>query len=79
MYLAYYARGYTVADSNCNGVGCKWSGTSRSAPCANFGGIMSLEEIERMVKDEPGISLKPLPKDMMMELKYGNQWYYYSL
>ncbi|KAI3585645.1 hypothetical protein IWW34DRAFT_798852 [Fusarium oxysporum f. sp. albedinis] len=48
MGLAYYARGYTVADSNCNGVGCKWSGTSRPAPCTNFGGVMSLEEIERM-------------------------------
>ncbi|QKD48531.2 uncharacterized protein FOBCDRAFT_236188 [Fusarium oxysporum Fo47] len=48
MGLAYYARGYTVADSNCNGVGCKWSGTSRPAPCTNFGGVMSLEEIGRM-------------------------------
>ncbi|KNB10683.1 hypothetical protein FOXG_10827 [Fusarium oxysporum f. sp. lycopersici 4287] len=78
MGLAYYARGYTVADSNCNGVGCKWSGTSRPAPCTNFGGVMSLEEIERMVKDEPGISPKLLPKDMMMELKFGNQWIGYD-
>ncbi|KAJ4112425.1 hypothetical protein NW765_015496 [Fusarium oxysporum] len=74
MGLAYYARGYTVADLNYNGVGCKWSGTSRPAPCINFGGIMSLEEIERMVRDEPAISLKLLPKYMMMELKFGNQW-----
>ncbi|KAK2685921.1 hypothetical protein QWA68_015991 [Fusarium oxysporum] len=74
MGLAYYARGYTVADLNYNGVECKWSGTSRPAPCINFGGIMSLEEIERMVRDEPGFSLKLLPKDMMMELKFGNQW-----
>lgn len=76
--LAYYARGYTVSDSNCNGVGCNWSGTSRPAPCTNFGGVMSLEEIERMVKEEPGITPKLLAKDMMMELKYGNQWIGYD-
>ncbi|KAM0542646.1 hypothetical protein ACHAPJ_012678 [Fusarium lateritium] len=78
MGLAYYARGYTAADSNCNGVGCRWSGASRPAPCTNFGGVMSLEEIERMVKDEPGISPKLLPRDMMMELKFGNQWIGYD-
>ncbi|KAH7189973.1 hypothetical protein BKA60DRAFT_602077 [Fusarium oxysporum] len=48
MGLAYYARGYTVADSNCNSVGRKWSGTSRPAPCTNFGGVIFLEEIGRM-------------------------------
>ncbi|KAI6750545.1 hypothetical protein HG530_014826 [Fusarium avenaceum] len=76
--LAYYARGYTVSDSNCKSIGCKWSGTSRPAPCTNFGGVMSLEEIERMVKEEPGITPKLLPKDMMMELQFGNQWIGYD-
>ncbi|KAG5789469.1 hypothetical protein H9Q69_011471 [Fusarium xylarioides] len=51
---------------------------SRPAPCTNFGGVRYLEEIEGMVKDEPGISPKLLPKDKAMELKYGNQWIGYE-
>ncbi|KAF7558106.1 hypothetical protein G7Z17_g84 [Cylindrodendrum hubeiense] len=78
MGLAYYARGYTVADSNCNGVGCDWASTSRPAPCTNFGGVMSLEEIERLIDEEPGMSTKLLAKDMMMELKFGDQWIGYD-
>jgi chitinase len=78
MGLAYYARGYTVSDSNCNAVGCSWSGTSRPAPCTNFGGVMSLQEIENQIIPQLGVQPHLLEKDMMMELKWGNQWIGYD-
>ncbi|KEY73171.1 hypothetical protein S7711_04137 [Stachybotrys chartarum IBT 7711] len=77
MGLAYYARGYTVATSDCNAVGCDWVSTSRPAPCTNFGGVMSLEEIERMI-DEQGMTPRLLTGDMMMQLTFGNQWIGYD-
>ncbi|XPS72969.1 Chitinase [Ascochyta lentis] len=76
--LAYYARGYTVADQNCNGVGCAWSGTSRPGPCTNFGGVMSLQEIENQIIPQLGVKPNLLEQDMMMELKWGNQWIGYD-
>jgi chitinase len=75
--LAYYARGYTVAVSDCNAIGCDWVSTSRPAPCTNFGGVMSLEEIERMVSEQ-NISPRLLASDMMMQLTFGNQWIGYD-
>lgn len=69
--LAYYARGYTVAVSDCNAIGCDWMSTSRPAPCTNFGGVVSLEEIERMVLEQ-NISPRLLASDMMMQFTFGN-------
>ncbi|KAH6994560.1 hypothetical protein EDB82DRAFT_556830 [Fusarium venenatum] len=76
--LSYYGRGYTVSDSNCNGIFCEWSGPSRPTPCTNEGGVMSLEEIERMVEEEPGMEPTFVSGDLMMELKFGNQWIGYD-
>ncbi|KAF2795231.1 glycoside hydrolase family 18 protein [Melanomma pulvis-pyrius CBS 109.77] len=76
--LAYYARGYTVADPNCNEVGCAWTGTSRPGPCTNFGGVMSLQEIENQVIKQLGVTPKLLEQDMMKQLAWGNQWIGYD-
>ena len=75
--LAYYGRGYTLADSSCNHVGCAWIGTSRPAPCTDFGGVMSLREIETLI---PQVGVKPrlLAADMMKELTWSNQWIGYD-
>ncbi|RYP60968.1 hypothetical protein DL771_010297 [Monosporascus sp. 5C6A] len=77
MGLAYYARSYTVADSSCKGVGCEWVGTSRLTPGTNFGGVMSLREIEHIIK-ELCISPRLLENDMIKELTFGNQWIGYN-
>lgn len=76
--LAYYARGYILADQNCNGVGCAWSGTSRTGLCTNFDGVMSLQEIENEIIAQLGVKPTLLEQDMMMELKWGNQWLGYD-
>ncbi|KAI0552393.1 hypothetical protein F4679DRAFT_535452 [Xylaria curta] len=78
MGLAYYGRGYTVADVDCTKVGCKWSGPSRPAPCTNFGGVMSLQELQAVVIPEVGV--KPiLDSDAMMKyLVWSDQWIGYD-
>ncbi|KAI0865017.1 hypothetical protein F4860DRAFT_527723 [Xylaria cubensis] len=78
MGLAYYGRGYTVEDVDCTTVGCKWSGTSRPAPCTNFGGVMSLQELQAIVIPEVGV--KPIldPNAMMKYLVWGDQWIGYD-
>lgn len=75
--LAYYGRGYTLADPSCNRAGCSWSGPSRPGPCTNFGGVMSLQEIENLV---PQLGLQPqlLPNDMMKQLSWSDQWIGYD-
>ncbi|KAL1858931.1 hypothetical protein Daus18300_009801 [Diaporthe australafricana] len=75
--LAYYGRGYTLADQSCNTIGCAWSGASRAAPCTNFGGVMSLQELQRL-PSEIGVQPQLLAKDMMKQLTWGNQWIGYD-
>ncbi|OTA65820.1 glycoside hydrolase family 18 protein, partial [Hypoxylon sp. EC38] len=76
--LAYYGRGYTVASVDCMEVGCKWSSTSRPAPCTAFGGVMSLEEIQSLMI--PQIGVEPiLDSDAMMKyLVWSDQWVGYD-
>ncbi|KAI0118066.1 glycosyl hydrolases family 18-domain-containing protein [Hypoxylon sp. NC0597] len=76
--LAYYGRGYTVESVDCMEVGCKWSTTSRPAPCTAFGGVMSLEEIQSLMI--PQIGVDPiLDSDAMMKyLVWSDQWVGYD-
>ncbi|KAI8625119.1 hypothetical protein F5Y19DRAFT_277848 [Xylariaceae sp. FL1651] len=78
MGLAYYGRGYTVADVNCDKVGCMWSGTSRPAPCTDFGGVMSLQEIQAIVIPEIGVQPILDSQAMMKYLVWSDQWVGYD-
>lgn len=75
--LAYYGRGYTLADPSCNQVGCTWSTQSRSGPCTAFGGVMSIQEIENLI---PQLGVQPtlLADDMMKQLTWSDQWIGYD-
>lgn len=77
MGLAYYGRGYTLADPNCNEVGCEWSGMSQPGPCTNFAGVMSSHEISQLI---PQIGVEPtlLRDDMMKQLTWSDQWIGYD-
>ncbi|KAJ4288855.1 hypothetical protein N0V88_007185 [Collariella sp. IMI 366227] len=77
MGLAYYSRGYTLADANCNSVGCQWKGPSRPGQCTNFGGVHSLQEIQRLIT-QLGVQPKLLAADMMKQLTFGDQWIGYD-
>ena len=76
MGLAYYGRGYTLAEPNCNHVGCEWSTQSRPGPCTDFAGVMSLEEIKNLIPQVGQPTL--LADDMMKQLTWSDQWIGYD-
>lgn len=78
MGLAYYGRGYTVADVDCMDVGCAWSGPSRPAACTAFGGVMSLQEIQDLIIPEVGITPVLDSTAMMKYLVWSDQWVGYD-
>lgn len=54
--LALYGRGYTIANKNCDGVGCPFAGPSKPGVCSNSEGAMGLVEIQDLIKKR---NLKP--------------------
>jgi chitinase len=75
--LAYYGRGYTLADRSCDYDGCTWSDASRPYPCTNFPGVASLQEIEASIKQD-GLTPRLLEDDMIKVLVSGDQWMGYD-
>ncbi|KAH8764925.1 glycoside hydrolase superfamily [Diaporthe sp. PMI_573] len=75
--LAMYGRGYTLADPNCNLLGCHFLGASKPAKCTNSPGVMPLAEIKRRAKE---LNIKPeyLPDSMMKQLTWDDQWIGYD-
>ncbi|KAH6991732.1 oviduct-specific glycoprotein [Fusarium venenatum] len=75
--LAMYGRGYTLSDPSCNQLLCGFSGPSKPAPCTGFGGVMSLIEIQQLIKKK---NLKPqyLPDSMMKQITWDDQWIGYD-
>ena len=75
--LAMYGRGYTLADSSCNQPLCSFEGPSKPAPCTNSPGVMSLLEIQQLIKKR-GIQPQ-YNKDMMMkQITWDDQWIGYD-
>ncbi|OQO00802.1 hypothetical protein B0A48_13489 [Cryoendolithus antarcticus] len=75
--LAYYGRGYTLANPSCNTLGCPFSGPSKPGICTNYGGVMSLLEIQNLIKQK-GLTPKLLPDSMMKQITWDNQWIGYD-
>jgi chitinase len=75
--LAMYGRGYTLADPSCSDLLCPFSGPSLPAPCTNFEGVMSLVEIEQLIKKR---NLKPkfLKESLMKQITWDDQWIGYD-
>ncbi|KAM0418391.1 hypothetical protein ACHAPD_004750 [Fusarium lateritium] len=75
--LAMYGRGYTLSDPSCDQLLCGFSGPSKPAPCTGFGGVMSLIEIQQLIKKK---NLKPqyLPDSMMKQITWDDQWIGYD-
>jgi chitinase len=75
--LAMYGRGYTLADPSCSDLLCPFSGPSLPAPCTNFEGVMSLVEIEQLIKKR---NLKPkfLEEALMKQITWDDQWIGYD-
>ena len=77
--VAYYGRGYTLADLKCNYIGCKFSGPSKAAPCTAQTGVMSLVEIQQLVAThQPKIYPELLKDPMMKQITWDDQWIGYD-
>ncbi|KAF3275176.1 hypothetical protein TWF970_006898 [Orbilia oligospora] len=75
--IAYYGRGYTVADRSCMTLGCTFSGPNKAAACTNFPGVMSAREIQNII-DSRGVRPNLLSGPMIKELKWDDQWMGYD-
>ncbi|KAL2880734.1 hypothetical protein SGCOL_003761 [Colletotrichum sp. CLE4] len=75
--VAWYGRGYTLSDASCNTLGCGFKGPSKPGKCTNNAGVMSLVEIQGLIKEK---NLKPrlLEGAMMKELVFDDQWIGYD-
>ncbi|KAM7214793.1 Glycoside hydrolase superfamily [Rhypophila decipiens] len=75
--LALYGRGYKLKDKTCNKSLCPFSGPSDPGPCTNSEGVMSLVEIQQLIKQK---SLTPRynAESMMKELTWDDQWIGYD-
>ncbi|KAL2134442.1 hypothetical protein VTI74DRAFT_154 [Chaetomium olivicolor] len=75
--LAMYGRGYTLANPSCNQLLCSFNGPSKPAPCTNFPGVMSLLEIQQLIKRR-GLTPQYLPDSMMKQITWDDQWIGYD-
>ncbi|OQN97868.1 hypothetical protein B0A48_16179 [Cryoendolithus antarcticus] len=70
--LAYYGRGYTLADPTCNTLGCRFSGPSKPGICTNYAGVMSLIEIEHLIAQK-SLTPKLLDQALMKQITWDDQ------
>ncbi|KAM7188802.1 class III chitinase [Naviculisporaceae sp. PSN 640] len=75
--VALYGRGYTLKDKTCNKMLCPFSGPSKPGPCTNSDGVMSLVEIQQLIKQK-GLTPKYNAEAMMKELTWDDQWIGYD-
>lgn len=75
--MAFYGRGYTLADPSCNTFNCQYKGPSNPGKCTNSAGVLSLMEIKEMIKN--GEATSRLNKEAAMkELIWDDQWVAYD-
>ncbi|KAH7116576.1 glycoside hydrolase superfamily [Dactylonectria estremocensis] len=75
--VAWYGRGYTLSDPTCNTFGCGFAGPSKPGKCTNSAGVLSLVEIQQMIKS--GEAKSRLVKEAAMkELVWEDQWVGYD-
>ncbi len=75
--LAMYGRGYTLADPTCNQLLCPFAGPSDAAPCTGSPGVMSLLEIQQLIRRK-GLTPQYLADSMMKQITWDDQWIGYD-
>ena len=75
--LAMYGRGYRLADPTCNQLLCPFAGANDPAPCTNSPGVMSLLEIQQLIKRK-GLTPQYLPDSMIKQITWDDQWIGYD-
>ena len=75
--LAMYGRGYKLADPTCNQLLCPFAGPSDPAPCTGSPGVMSLLEIQQLIRRK-GLTPQYLADSMMKQITWDDQWIGYD-
>ncbi|KAJ8108265.1 hypothetical protein ONZ43_g6481 [Nemania bipapillata] len=75
--LAWYGRGYTLADPNCNQLLCPFIAPSKPGKCTGTPGVLSLREIQQLAA-EKGLTPRLNTDSYMKELVWGDQWIGYD-
>ncbi|KAK7958671.1 hypothetical protein PG988_013519 [Apiospora saccharicola] len=75
--VALYGRGYTLADPGCKDLLCAFSGPSKPGVCTNGDGVLSLVEIQALIR-EKGLTPQYLPEAMMKQITWDDQWIGYD-
>jgi len=75
--IAYYGRGFTLANKSCRDVGCPYTGGNRGGPCTTSSGILSLREISQLIKNGVAVP-KLLPDLMIKQISWDDQWIGYD-
>ncbi|KAL8734400.1 MAG: hypothetical protein Q9166_001598 [cf. Caloplaca sp. 2 TL-2023] len=75
--LAYYGRGYTLANPSCNQLECPFVGPSQPGPCSHYAGVLSLAEIKGYIRDK-GLKPQLIEKSMMKQITWDDQWIGYD-
>ncbi|KAI0201413.1 glycoside hydrolase superfamily [Astrocystis sublimbata] len=75
--LAWYGRGYTLADPSCNQLLCPFKAPSKPGKCTGSPGVLSLREIQQLIA-EKGLQPRLNTESMMKELFWADQWIGYD-
>ncbi|KAH8679577.1 glycoside hydrolase superfamily, partial [Tricladium varicosporioides] len=76
--VPYYGRGVTLTNTSCTSVGCPWSDVSRAGKCSGSPGILTLKEIEDLIKDR-NLVPKVIPDSYQKQITFdGDQWIAYD-
>ncbi|KAL8907179.1 MAG: hypothetical protein Q9171_005970 [Xanthocarpia ochracea] len=75
--LAYYGRGYTLANPACNQLECPFVGPSLPGPCSHYSGVLSLAEIKGYIRDK-GLKPQLIEKSMIKQITWDDQWIGYD-
>lgn len=75
--LAYYGRGYTLANPGCNQLECPFVGPSQPGPCSHYPGVLSLAEIKSYIRDKH-LTPQLLDQAMIKQITWDDQWIGYD-
>lgn len=75
--IPYYGRGYTLSNTSCTDIGCPYSGASLPGPCTQSPGVLSLREIDEIIK-EKNLTSKLIPDEIVKQISWDNQWMGYD-
>lgn len=75
--IPYYGRGYTLQNSSCSDLRCPYTGPSDPGNCTNTAGVLSLREIEVIIKQR-NLVPKLLEEEMVKQISWDDQWMGYD-